>query len=87
MPSAKTVSHSFGFVLQKRTAVEKWLVVAGSGVVAGLVALLWQLVSGAAVTDPLPKLALACVFACLLAILIMVTFSQRKSNARVATST
>lgn len=63
--------------MQKRTAVERWLIAAGSGVVASLAGLVYQLVNGAQLADPLPTLLLACVFACMLLILVLVTIGNR----------
>lgn len=70
--------------MQKRTLIERLTLIAGGGVVVSLLALLWKLVSGAALSDPLPKALVACVFAGMLAVLLLVTFGQQKGKGGLA---
>ena len=72
--------------LQKRTTAEKWLLVAGSGIIAGLAGLLWLLINGADVMDPLPKGILAAIFACMLAVVFLVTAGERRGTGAAVTA-
>ena len=69
---------------QKRSLVENLMLLAGSGVVGGLVALTWRLVRGFAVTEPFNKALGAFVLACMLLVVVLTTLGQKKATPAAA---
>lgn len=69
-----------GLALQGRSAVETWLLLAGSTILGSLAGLTWRLVRGWAITEPVNKALMAAILVCMLVIIILTTLS--KSNGK-----
>ena len=76
-------SHSVPNV-QGRTAVENWLLVAGSGIVGSLVTLTWRLVQGFTVAEPVNKALMAAILVCMLLIVVLTSLSKLEDKPRPA---
>lgn len=79
-----TIDEVYLSILQGRTAVENWLLVAGSGVVGSLIALTWRLVQGFAMAEPFNKALMAAIIVCMVLIVILTSLGKPKGGSRPA---
>ena len=69
---------------QGRTAVETWLLIAGSVVVGSLVALTWRLVQGFAVAEPVNKALMAAILVCMLLLVVLTSLGKPSNGGQAA---
>lgn len=67
--------------MQGRTAVENWLLLAGSGIVGSLAALTWRLVQGIAIAEPVNKALMAAIMICMVLIVVLTSLGMPKKGS------